>query len=232
MPQSFSLSNRAIQMLSKNSRNLKEQPRTASEIETLLKQKGCSLSHPILPFQLELGGYLIPDIHSTSAIRLGMTYRSGISFLNNQWLCEFGFYEGEEGKTIGAPGELVMDERGALFLSDYTCPIASSIQVYLESHSIVELLSERKDLRLLSGSGENLIIKNSKLIILNQILIAKDFVVVTEATDAFNHWWIGSDSIVEASLPWEGDGSEFEVWIYANSHVEPKMFIDTFQGLT
>ncbi len=219
------LTERALRRLEREPRSFKGQLTNIADIEALLIEAGCPTDHAIVAFHLDFAGYLTQTGYASN-LRLGIPRKPCLYEEAGHWFCEFAVLEPD----MSAPAELVMDEHGAIYWNENPMPLASSIQIHLESKAMSEVLKEL-DMQYFAGGEAKLEIGVEKIPLLHERLTNLCLVVVKEATDAYEQWWISNDSAVHAFKVGSSDGSYSAVVIAANSNSRLKEINEAFIGL-
>lgn len=211
-------------MLRKEPRDLTGQPQTRSEIEAIFEEENCPFDHPIVPFQLTLGGYKMRGYGCY--LLLGFTDDSSIYQKKGNWYCEFA----EIVFPPSSPSSLIMDEIGILYCDASNIPLATSIWVYVESKALEEDTENSLGSSLYAVGGEGQIkISLGDISKLGKSLIALGLEEVMEASDSFEHWWVSSDCYVHVFRIWYS--SESTVIVMANNVERLKELRTAFAGI-
>jgi hypothetical protein len=197
MGKTIELSERAWEMLKKKPRVLTNQPLTREEVETILKEENFPLDHPIIPFQLTLAGYELTGYGGQ--LRLGITPDTNIYYRHGHWFCEIG-------EIIYPPSpveSILMDENGLIYCDESTLPLASKIEVLIESKALEEEMETVLGTTLYS-IGESRI-SFEVLLKIEQSLLHLGLETVKESSDDYQHWWLGPDCYVHIFRNWYSD---------------------------
>lgn len=225
MENASELSERAWKMLKEQPRDLTGQPQTLAEIKAILQTENCPLDHPIIHFQLTLGGYKMTG--DGCQLLLGFTDDSSIYQIKGHWYCEFA----EITFPPSSPGLLVMDENGILRWDASNFPFSSSILKYVESKALEEDLEKSLGSNLYAvGAEGQLKITLGDVDNLGERLVSLGLAEVTEASDNFEHWWADSSSYVHAFRNWYSNTSSFKLFADTKERLEELGTI--FAGIT
>ena len=193
----INLSERAWKMLNQKPRDLEGQPQTIYEIESLLKSEHYPLTHPIVSFQQNLGGYEMEVIFGHL---LFGTKNSPAKFRKESpWFWEFA-YSIDDISILS--DRLVMSETGAIYCTGNKLPLASSVEVYIESNALREDLSKFPRPHFSKGGEGELEVNLEDIQLLGQRLIGQGFLEIKEASDGFEQWWLSSTSHIHAFRQW------------------------------
>lgn len=195
------LSSKIWKMLKELPRQLNEQPTEQAEIEAKLLKANCPITHPIVDFQLQLGGFQY-KLHR-DIMELGMGRKPRIIFEDGHWLCEF----------LDSPtsqGFLFMGDNGVLYAESATTAFASSIKVFLENEAMLYFRPENwKSFSQTSLSSSNI----SKIV--QYLKTKKDLTYIAKASDKYMSWWENEAMLIRISNTWGTD--TFKLTVFANS---------------
>ncbi|HEX2913320.1 MAG TPA: hypothetical protein VH186_21130 [Chloroflexia bacterium] len=190
------LSTKAKNLLERRPRDLRGQPSKLAELEEILAKFNCPVDHPIVPFQLALGGYFyFVRGQETNLKKLGVPNDAYIDNYMQHWFCECL----EENST---QCEIVMDENGQIYYNaygGYEVVSFSSASVFIENDAMFDSLFDLSPSWYRIQMGFDL--EQAKHLEIE--LCAAGFEPLAEATDEFSGWWISSETIINRFRIWE-----------------------------
>ncbi|HEX2914545.1 MAG TPA: hypothetical protein VH186_27335 [Chloroflexia bacterium] len=203
-----SLTPRAKTLLMAQPRNLKGQPATLAEIEDILEKYNFPKNHPVIPFQLELGGYHYFNRYGPAASKkLGIPIEPVVEWKGQKSFCEC-LIPGT------APCEVVMDETGQIYYNasdDYTVISYSSVLVQIEQDVLLDSLFD-----ISPGWYYSVIeIPPEVKAALEEELTLAHFEPVLEAKDQFNSWLLSPDCQIKIARTWDTQKLKFSVFAYS-----------------
>ena len=206
-------------------------PRERRDIATYIEQAELPVFEPVLQFGERSGGIEYRVRGATSGLWLGLVWTWGVSAPNgvegpqvDGWLEDDGRYLFECAIHPVGQVRFTLDQSGTLNVDEM--PIASSVEVYIESDSVLDSLTDvqRKWMWLLFGNAP----RGDRGV--DEHLARSGFVVVPEASDEYITWWRDTDVWVHRHMFWDGEGNSDRLNAYARTKAGEQRIIEALLG--